>query len=301
MNISVRIMTEPFVDSETDRTKSKWVAQAFKEFGRQKTTVRSLFYFVMKRGGSNYPICGKLVGEIRICRPYIESDGEKLPKWVDRARKLGYVLEDAILDEIPGEHVFIPKEAPSNDNRPRIELWINKSSLNQIILPTCFKNGATLVSVSGRPSKEAVKSLIQRSDKATIVLCLSDLSVSNFAFCRDMANMIAEEEASVGLDIRVKKIGLMPPQVIDLRLPLVQGEKGLKEDRRKYETYLKPHDSMKRKMAELDALEAYYPGGLSGFVNEALSKYSWQVDLDDDLWLLNLKKDVQPTEEMSIS
>lgn len=41
-------MTEAFVYTETDRTKSKWVAESYRRFvretGRSRTTLRGLFY-----------------------------------------------------------------------------------------------------------------------------------------------------------------------------------------------------------------------------------------------------------------
>ena len=290
-------MTEPFVDTETDRTKSRWVAKALKDFGRPRTTVRALFYFAMHRGVSDYPICGKLVGEIRICRPYTEGDGERLPKWVSRARNLGFIPEDAILDDIPGEQVFLPKTSSNDKTKPRIEVWVNKSALNQLILPACTKHGATLVSVSGKPSRIAVENLCQRSDRPTIILCLSDLSVESFSFCRDLARTIAEANYMEGKDIRVKRIGLTPKQVFDLEIPLVQGEHGAREERKMYETYIKPYDFSRKRMAELDALEAYCQGGLTKFVEEALSRYEDNSKLDEETWLLNLKKGVLPTEK----
>ena len=289
-------MTEPFVDTETDRTKSRWVAKALKDFGRPRTTVRALFYFAMHRGVSDYPICGKLVGEIRICRPYTEGDGERLPKWVSRARKLGFVPEDAILDDIPGEQVFLPETSSNDTTKPRIEVWINKSALNQLILPACTKHGATLVSVSSKPSRVAVENLCQRMDRPTIILCLSDLSVGSFSFCRDLARTIAEADYAEGKDIRVKRIGLTPKQVFDLEIPLVQGEHGAKEERKMYETYIKPYDFSRKRMAELDALEAYYRGGLAEFLEEALSRYEDGSKLDEEAWLLDRRNDVLPAD-----
>ena len=191
-------MTEPFVDTETDRTKSRWVAEALKDFGRPRTTVRALFYFAMRRSVSDYPICGKLVGEIRICRPYIEGDGERLPKWVSRARKLGFIPEDAILDEIPGEQVFLPETSSKDTIKPRMEVWINKSALNQLILPACTKHGATLVSVSSKPSIESVEILCQRSNRPTIIVCLSDLSISSFLFCRIWQELLLRQNPLKG-------------------------------------------------------------------------------------------------------
>jgi hypothetical protein len=286
-------MTEPFVDSETDRTKSRWVAETFQDFGRPRTTVRGLFYFAMRRGVSDYPICGKLVGEIRICRPYDESDGERLPKWVSRARKLGFIPEDAVLDEIPGERLFSPK-THSNGLKPRIEVWINKSTLSELLLPTCNRYEAALVSVNGKPSENAVESLLQRSGRPTIILCLSDLSLNGFLFGESLARMIAQARPSIEKDIRLGCIGLLPQQVEDFKIPMVHGPKGTKVDRRKYETYLKPYNLDKGKMAELDAMEAYYPGGIAGFLDSCLSKYAFNSEVEKEFWLLDLKKGVFP-------
>ena len=63
-----------------------------------------------------------------------------------------------------------------------------------------------------------------------------------------------------------------------------------------YETYIKPYDFSRKRMAELDALEAYYQGGLAEFVEEALSRYEDTSKLDEETWLLDLKKGVLPAE-----
>ena len=106
-------MTEAFVFTETDRTKSRWVARTYQDFvkntGRPRTTLRGLFYYALQMKASDYPICGGFVGEIRITRPYHESDGEKLAKWMSKARSLGFIPADAILEETAGEQIFLPE------------------------------------------------------------------------------------------------------------------------------------------------------------------------------------------------
>lgn len=287
------MIPEPFVDTETDRTKSRWVARAYQDFvrtfGRQRTTTRALFYFALQRKERDYPICGGFVGEIRITRPYHESDGERLPKWIGRARRLGFIPADAILDEIPGENVFLPK---AEVKRPyRIEVWLNKSALNPLLYPVCEKHGATLVSTA-KPSKDAIESLYRRSvGHTTIILCLSDLSAGSFTFCRDLCLEIADGKS--GGDIRVKRIGLTPEQVLNLEIPpQVLGERRAK-DEALYRGYLKPYGLNPRRMAELDALEVYYPGGIAGFINSALSGYD---DIEKGPFLLDLKRELVPGE-----
>lgn len=283
------MIQEPFVDTETDRTKSRWVAKAYQEFiretGRQRTTLRGLFYYALKRKEQDYPICGKFVGEIRITRPYHESDGERLPKWVNRARKLGFIQADAILDEVPGEHFFLPE---SEGNMPyRVEVWLNKSAFNPILQPVCDKHSATLVSVDGKPSKTAIDDLYQRSvGHATIILCLSDLSASSLSFCRDLAVEIAKGKPTGEWDIRLKRIGLTPKQVLNLGIPQVTGERSGNVDEAEYRKYVEPFRLNPRKMSELDALEAHYPGGIAGFIDDALSKTNGS---DNEQLMLDLK------------
>jgi hypothetical protein len=269
-------MTEPFVDTETDRTKSRWLAEVYRNFvrdiGRSRTTLRALFYYAMQRKESDYPICGWFVGEIRITRPYHESDGEKLSKWMSKARKLGFIPADAILDEIPGEHVFLPESSARRSNS--IEVWLNKSSLNPLIGPVCERRGVTLVSVNNKATEDAIKAFYERCDSPTIILCLSDLSSGSAFFCQDLATKIANlKPPGCNSDIRVKCVGLKPDQVMELKIPMVSGSIDSKENQERFKRYLKSHSFDPKKMAELDALEVYYPGGIAGFLDKFLSEY----------------------------
>jgi hypothetical protein len=268
-------MTEAFVFTETDRTKSRWVAKAYNDFvretGRSRTTLRGLFYYALQRTASDYPLCGGFVGEIRITRPYHESDGAKLSKWMSKARTLRFIPADAILDEIPGENVFLPDEGQVRTTP--VEVWLNKSALNPLLYPVCQKHGATLVSVNGRASDESVKALYRRCCSPTTILCLSDLRPDSVFFARDLAAKIAElRPQGCSVFIGLKSIGLLPEQILELKIPMVQGSKEKNEVQEKYKNFLKPYALDAKGMAELDALEVYYPGGIAGFLEDALSR-----------------------------
>ncbi|MEI8002846.1 MAG: hypothetical protein WCG94_00765 [Methanothrix sp.] len=173
---------------------------------------------------------------------------------MSKARKLGFIPADAILDEIPGEQVFLPESSPRRSNF--LEVWLNKSALNPLIGPVCEKYGVTLVSVNGRASEDAIKALYQRCDSSTIILCFADLSSSSAFFCQDLATKIAESKPSgSNADIRVKCIALKPDQIMELKIPLVQGSIDSKEIQERFKRYLKSHSFDPKKMAELDAQE----------------------------------------------
>lgn len=274
-------MTEAFVFTETDRTKSRWIARTYKDFvkntGRSRTTLRGLFYYALQMKDSDYPICGGFVGEIRITRPYHENDGEKLPKWMSKARSLGFIPADAILEETIGEQVFLPE---SDLGRPySLEVWVAKSALNPLLYPICQKFGVTLVSVNGKASEDAISALYERCRQPTIILSLSDLSPFGAFFCRDLGTKIVQAKPSTGgPDIRLECIGLKPEQVLHLKLPLVNANLNLKEDQKRFKRYLKPYPIDPRKMAELDCLEANYPEGVAGFLNESLCEYLKKIN-----------------------
>jgi len=264
-------MTESFVSSEVDRTKSRWIARVFQEFGRPKTTLRSLFYFALSRAEPDYPICGGFVGEIRITRPYHESDGEKLAKWAGKAQMLGFLPCNALLKDEPGEHTFQP-ETP-RDKSNRLEVWLNRSDLNPLIEPVCRRNGAVLVSASC-PSRNLLQQLIERTDRQTTVLCLSNLSQESFSFSSRLAAAIADVSLPGTPKIQVLQGALTPEQVLEWKIPMVTQRKGTREAQKEYKKYLKPHKLDSRNMAELDALEVYYPGGIAGFCEDLLTRYS---------------------------
>ncbi|MDD4651730.1 MAG: hypothetical protein PHQ34_05820 [Methanothrix sp.] len=270
-------MTEAFVYTETDRTKSKWVARAYQDFvkntGRTRTTLRGLFYHALQMKNSDYPICGGFVGEIRITRPYHESDGEKLSKWANKSKTLGFIPGDVLLEGASGGQIFLPNNAP---NRPYSqEVWVSKSSANPLLLPVCRKYGASLVSVCGRAIKEAVSGLFQRCSGPTIILALSDLSPEGAFFSSDLQEAILQARpAAGGPEIRLECIGLKPDQVRKLSLPMVNADKASKEDQSRYKRYLKPYSLNPAKMAEIDCLEVYYKDGLAGFLDECLCRYS---------------------------
>jgi hypothetical protein len=291
-------MTEPFVETEVQRTKSKWVAQVFKGFGRPRTTMRALFYHALRRKESDYPICGYFVGEIRVTRPYHESDGERLLKWATKARELGYVPNDAFLEEVPGEHLFLG-DAASQARTFRIELWLNRSAFDPLLLPVCRNLGVTLVSVSGGPpSRQLIEEFWARAEgRPTVVLCFSDLRADSFTFCRDLARAIAVPKLREDLDIRLQHIALTPEQVVEMNIPMVPGVAAQKIQQSHFQRYLKPYRLNSRKVAELDALEAYYPGGLAGFVRDNLSRYASGLGLEEEHWVLDLKKGIIPGED----
>ncbi len=296
------------LETPVDRTKTSWVAKVHREFGRPRTTVAALYYFALGREAADYPICGGFVGEIRAVRRYHETDCPKLDKWVGRAKLFGRLPEDAIFLPLVGE--FLPSAfedesaegggdgaGAAGPERPRIELWMASPGLARLVLPVCSKRGAALVSVDGRPTAEAAERLIDRarggrdgrgrSRSPTLALCLSDLSPEGLAFSRELALLIRDKISSSadGPDLRMARIGLSPRQVVDLGIPTIPGKAGGKKETKLYSRYVKPAGLGPDRIAELDALEAYHPGGIARFVEEVLAKFAGE-GFEAEGWLL---------------
>ncbi|OPY54134.1 MAG: hypothetical protein A4E49_01179 [Methanosaeta sp. PtaU1.Bin112] len=263
--------------TETDRTKSKWVAKVYqdfvKEMGRSRTTLRGLFYYALQRTVSDYPICGGFVGEIRITRPYHENDGEKLAKWTKKARSLGFIPADSILEEMPGEHTIFPHKfflESGNCDLPHIEVWLSKSAAGPLLYSVCERHGIVLVLVQGRPSQDTIADLFRRHNSPTTILCLSDLSQREAFFSQELAKDIERyrPEAS-SLKVDVQRIALLPEQIQQLKIPMIRAPKA-KENKDEFKKYLAPFSLDPKNIGEIDALEVYYPGGIACFLDEIL-------------------------------
>lgn len=55
---------------------------------------------------------------------------------------------------------------------------------------------------------------------------------------------------------------------------MISQEKGSKEASKQFKKYLQAYGLDHNKMAELDALEAFYPRGIAGFCDDLLANYA---------------------------
>ena len=75
--------------------------------------------------------------------------------------------------------------------------------------------------------------------------CASPTSVRIVQFfARDLAAKIAElRPQGCSVNIGLKNIGLLPEQILELKIPMVQGSKEKNEGQEKYKNFLKPYCS----------------------------------------------------------
>lgn len=204
------------------------------------------------------------MGEIRATRPFEESDSDKLKKWARLAAELGYIPHDALLEEVEGIKMWTPEFEAA----PHTELWLNRSSLSQLIWPVCKKHGIALVSISGTQLEDAIADLLSRvGDSYAVVLCMTDLSPAALSFARELEEAVSARNKR----IKVKRIALTPEQVVRMKVPMVRAN--IRKEHKAYMDMLRRAGLEGHMIAELDAIEVIHPGGIAGFLEELISEH----------------------------
>jgi hypothetical protein len=178
------------------------------------------------------------------------------------------------LPDPPG-YEFTPNEI---DQRFHVELWAEKTTVSDILLPLGPRYGLNVVMGAGHLSLTHCHQFVERvvaSGRPARILYVSDFDPSGLVMPVDVARKIEFLIHSRGLDldVQLRPIVLTEDQCREYRLPrtplkeLVKG-KGEFEER------------FGEGGTELDALEALHPGELRRILVEEIERYH-DSDLDD--------------------
>ena len=197
--------------------------------------------------------------------------------------------DDELPDEINWERVIsssvrIPDgpELPAavlsleNWHRPQthhLEIWVEKSTMNDVLAPICRRHGIVLQTLVGESSLTRTGDLLRRirtnGGIPTRVFYLSDFDPAGNSMPSAMSRRVEyriREEAPY-LDVQVTHLLLTLDQVHEYRLPTIP---------------IKPTENRQQKFlerfgvdgaVELDALEALHPGVLEQLVLDAIQPY----------------------------
>lgn len=161
-----------------------------------------------------------------------------------------------------------------------IEVWVEKTTMNDVLIPICRRYRANLVTAAGFQSITAAVNLIERArrfNKPARIFYISDFDPAGdkmpIAVARQVEYWI--RRFNLSLDIALTPIALTAEQVAQYRLPRIP----IKEtDNRRAKFEAKYGEGA----VELDALEAIYPGELGRLLNEAIAPY-WDTELENRL------------------
>ena len=173
-----------------------------------------------------------------------------------------------------------------------LEVLIEKSTMDDELLPICRKYGANLVTSEGEFTTTAIYQLVQRirqAKKPARIFVIADFDPAGMSirksFARRLEYFLRHEPQP--LDVKVCSLGLNLEQVESFNLPRVQ----IKETETRKGNFERIFGEGG---AELDALEALYPGALSSMLNEALAPfYSEEADMELNRKALSLRRAVR--------
>lgn len=161
-----------------------------------------------------------------------------------------------------------------------IEVWIEKSTMADVLEPLCEALGINLVQASGMQSITSSVKLLERcqeQDKPGHVIYISDFDPAGDSMPRSVARQLEfyRQTDYPDVEVSLEPLALTHQQVVDLELPRIPTKEGDTRAPGFEERYGEG-------AVELDALEALHPGMLADLVREAVAPYQ-DDDLDDRL------------------
>ena len=292
------------VDLPARTARAQWIAGVFKRFEIQTTVhIRRIHYRLISQEPAALLPDGT---------PYINSDAcwNILACAIRDARYLDLISVDVIIDRRNPEPVinadysndlsarvdtidghiirhtfdqsYRPPEItfpstrwmwkPQIGQRYHLEIWIEKSTMNDVLMPLGKKYGVNICTFVGEVSATACKDLVNRakvSGKPVRIFHVTDFDRAGHQSMPVSAARKIEffiQKADADLDIRFEHIALTEEQCIQYRLPRTPGkesDKGLASFEARYG----------EGVTELDALEALHPGVLRKILVSHIEKY----------------------------
>jgi hypothetical protein len=161
--------------------------------------------------------------------------------------------------------------APLVRQRYLIEIWVEKSTLSDILLPLHESYGVNVITGVGELSEIRCRELVdraQRDGRPVRILYVSDFDPGGDSMPVAVARKIEFHLRTLGLrlDIEVRPVLLTHEQCLDYRLPRTP----IKEEERRAARF---EERFGEGATELDALEALHPGEISRILEQEIKRY----------------------------
>jgi hypothetical protein len=161
--------------------------------------------------------------------------------------------------------------APPAVQRYHVEIWCEKTTMNEVFEPQTQQYGLNLITGAGEQSITACVNLVERaqqSGRPVRILYVSDFDAGGVSMPLAVGRKIEHrlQQEGLDLDIQVRWVALRPDQVEGYnlpRIPMKPTEMRANEFERRYG----------RGATELDALEAIRPGELERIVTREIRRY----------------------------
>jgi hypothetical protein len=158
-----------------------------------------------------------------------------------------------------------------------LEVWVEKSTMDDVLLPVCEAYCADLVTGEGEMSITSVYELSRRlrqANKPTRILYVSDFDPAGKSMPRAVARKIEWMIRGTEVEVKLCPLVLIAAQVREYGLPRTP----IKETERRGAKFEECNGAG---AVELDALEALHAGKLARIVSEALGEF-WDEDAAEE-------------------
>jgi hypothetical protein len=200
----------------------------------------------------------------------------------DRAAFLGTVCSEPSVKVASAQMPLLPAldlSRPTILQRYHVELWCEKTTVNDVLEQIANEYGCNIVTGSGELSQTACVNVVERaenSQRPVRILYISDFDPAGqpmpVAVARKIEHRLYLRNLRE-LDIQVRPIALTLEQCQHYRLPRTP----LKDTERRAAVF---EDRYGEGATELDALEALHPGELHGIIEGEVGRY-FDSDLAD--------------------
>lgn len=295
---------DPFyTGTKGDVELGQWFSGVWQRMGDSRAHVRRVHYWLVSQGSATFPN-GKPYENTIECWDALNMASKA-------ARYLNLVDPEAFNDRrtpevmvyAPGERYGEPDvdvsaslyrsqvQLPDFPDLPRytvcnyraaqpyhLEVWCEKSTMNDVLAPLCETYGANLQTGAGEMSITATLSLVRRlqqANKPARILYVSDFDPAGQSMPVAVSRKVEYFVRTFGLDldIRIFPVVLTLEQVQYYQLPRTP----IKESERRRVGFEARHGEG---AVELDALEALYPGELRSVLAAEMEVY-YDTTLDE--------------------
>jgi hypothetical protein len=172
---------------------------------------------------------------------------------------------------LPDEPRFEVQGYAGIEQKFLVEVWAEKTTMNDILIPLCRDYGVNLVTGAGELSITAVLDFLARVKKAgkpARILYVSDFDPAGLGMPISVARKIEFylRKYHQDLDIRLEPVVLTHDQVREYKLPRTP----VKDSDRRKAGWVRDYGAGQ---TELDALEALHPGELRKLIRHAILQY----------------------------
>jgi len=287
----------------SDKELANWLANLWQEFGyTDNVHLRRIHYRiasgespVLKPNGKPYENTDEdwqLLGIAAKAARYL--DLIPVESIIDRRNAepmVNFVVPDPPEIEIDGtwvSEIYTPDFPDLPDYQVRgltlpqpiqIEVWCEKSTMNDVLVPICRRHGVNFCTGLGEMSVAQANWAVERAvnaNRPTVILYISDFDPAGRSIPVGVARKIEYfvHKKEIDIPIFLKPIILTHDQCREYRLPRIP----IKESERRAGAF---EDRWGTGATELDALEALHPGALGHIVRTEIKKF-WNSNLSDE-------------------